>query len=298
MRSIQVLSGLFILMLTVQAWTESEITTAKNKKPFPVKYISETDQKISIKTVTLAPVYDNVNAVYSAPIQKLLIDLLQSDKVWGYSAFPNLEKKIFVETYDNKPKDVLDVLDQTKSQALLTAMITKGPHGLTARLKLYTQDQGLILLEESFQDISTFEVAKVREEFVTLYHRLKNKLPYQGAVLSRRGLDITLNMGEKNGISVGQEIALAQILKLNRHPKLKTLVGVEKEILGKVQITKVEPYLSFGQIIFEKETGVIEVGAKVIPTDFIAYPKPVINPDGVVTGDRISQETDAKPLNK
>lgn len=298
MRSIQVLSGLFILMLTVQAWTESEITTAKNKKPFPVKYISETDQKISIKTVTLAPVYDNVNAVYSSAIQKLLIDLLQSDKTWGYSEFPDMTKKIFVETFDTKPKEVLDILDKTKTQALLTAMITKGPHGLTARLKLYTQDQGLILLEENFQDISTFEVAKVREEFVTLYHRLKNKLPYQGSVLSRRGLDVTLNAGEKNGIKVGQEIALAQILKLNRHPKLKTLVGVEKEILGKVQITKVEPYLSFGQIIFEKETGVIEVGAKVIPTDFIAYPKPVINPDGVVTGDRISQEAETKPLNK
>jgi hypothetical protein len=171
-------------------------------------------------------------------------------------------------------------------------MITKGPHGLTARLKLYTQDQGLILLEENFQDMNTFEIAKVREEFVTLYHRLKNKLPYQGSVLSRRGLELTLNIGEKNGVKVGQEIALAQILKLNRHPKLKTLVGVEKEILGKVQITKVEPYLSFGQIIFEKETGVIEVGAKVIPVDFIAYPKPVINPEGIVTGDRVSKDTD------
>lgn len=292
MRLIHILGALFILSIAIQAWTESEITSAKNKKPFPVKYVSETDQKISIKTVTLAPVYDNVNAIYSGPIQKLLVDLLQSDKIWGYAEYPEPNKKIFVETFDTKPKEVLDLLDKTKTQALLTAMITKGPHGLTARLKLYTQDQGSILLEESFQDINTFEVAKVREEFVNLYHRLKNKLPYQGSVLSRRGLDVTLNIGEKNGVKVGQEVALAQILKLNRHPKLKTLVGVEKEILGKVQITKVEPYLSFGQIIFEKETGVIEIGAKVIPTDFIAYPKPVLNPDGIVTGDRVSKDTD------
>jgi len=286
MRLINILGALFILSVGVKAWTESEVISTKNKKPFPVKYVSDIDQKISIKTVTLAPVYDNVNAVYSAAVQKLLVDLLQSDKTWGYAEFPDMNKKIFVETFDTKPKEVLDILDKTKTQALLTAMITKGPHGLTARLKFYTQDQGLVLLEENFQDINTFEVAKVREEFVTLYHRLKNKLPYQGSVLSRRGLDVTLNIGEKNGVKVGQEVALAQILKLNRHPKLKTLVGVEKEILGKVQITKVEPYLSFGQIIFEKETGVVEVGAKIIPTDFIAYPKPVLNPDGIVTGDR------------
>lgn len=286
MRSVKILSAFLVLMLGVQAWTESEITNTKNKKPFPVKYVSDIDQKISIKTVTLAPVYDNVNSVYSAPIQKLLVDLLQSDKVWGYAGYPDTSQKVFIETFDTKPKEVLDILTQTKTQALLTAMITKGPHGLTARLKLYSQDQGLILLEESFQDLSTFEIAKVREEFVTLYHRLKNKLPYQGSVLSRRGVEVTLNIGEKNGAKIGQEIALAQILKINRHPKLKTMIGVEKEILGKVQITKVEPYLSFGQIVFEKETGVVEVGAKIIPTDFIAYPRPVLNPDGIVVNDR------------
>lgn len=291
MSSINIVSVFLIIFVSFKAWTESEVISTKNKKPFPVKYVSEIDQKISIKTVTLAPVYDNVNAVYSAPIQKLLVDLLQSDKVWGYSEYPDSAKKVFIETFDTKPKEVLELLEKTKTQGLLTAMITKGPHGLTARLKFYTQDQGIILLEESFQDINTFEIAKVREEFVSLYHRLKNKLPYQGSVLSRRGLDVTMNIGEKNGIKVGQEIALAQILKLNRHPKLKTLVGVEKEILGKVQITKVEPYLSFGQIIFEKETGVIEVGAKIIPADFIAYPKPVINPDGIVTGDRVSKDS-------
>lgn len=288
--SLKTFSAFFIFTLGLTAFAESEVTAAKNKKPFPIKYISEIDQKISIKTVTLAPVYDNVNAVYSAPIQKLLVDLLQSDKIWGYAEFPTTEKKVFVETYDTKPKEVLDILDKTKSQALLTAMITKGPRGLTARLKLYSQDQGVVLLEESFQDVNTFEVARVREEFVALYHQLKNKLPYQGSVLSRRGLELTLNIGEKNGIKVGQEVSLAQILKLNRHPKLKTLIGAEKEILGKVQITKVEPYLSFGQIIFEKETGVIDVGAKIIPTDFIAYPKPILNPDGIVVGDKISQD--------
>ncbi len=288
----QLLTPAFILILATVCFadkpTKNEIVDAKNKKPFPVKYVSEVDQKILIKTLTLAPVYDNVNGIYSTPVQKLLTELLQADKVWGYAEYPESEKKIFVETFDTKQKEVLDVLEKTKSQGLLTAIITKGPHGLSAKLKLYTQDQGLLLLEETFQDINTFEVSRVREEFVTLYHQLKNKLPYQGTVLSRRGLELTLNIGEKNGAKVGQEISLAQILKINRHPKLKTLISVEKEILGKVQITKVEPYLSFGQIIFEKETGVIEVGAKIIPTDYIAYPKPVLNPEGIVTGDRAS----------
>lgn len=274
----------FILIFCLSA-SSQEPTTTKNKTPFPVKYTSLIDQKIILKTLTLAPVYDNVNGIYSNPIQKLLVDLLQSDKVWGYSEFPEFEKKIFIEKFDSQPNDVIEVLEKTKSQGLLTAFVTKGPRGLNAKLKLFTQDQGLILIEESFLDINTFEISKLREIFVTMYHNIKNKLPYRGYVLSRRGLDVTLNLGSINGIQAGQELVLAQILKINRHPKLKIMIGAEKEIIAKLKVTKVEPYLSFAQIIFEKETGVVDIGAKVLPTEYVGYPIPQINAEGVVLGD-------------
>jgi hypothetical protein len=118
-----------------------------------------------------------------------------------------------------------------------------------------------------------------------MYQNLKNKLPYRGYVLSRRGADVTISLGTINGVKAGQELTLAQIIKLNRHPKLKFLVGVEKEIIAKVLVKKAEPYLSFGQITFEKETGVVDVGAKVLPTEFISYPLPEINKDGEVVGE-------------
>ena len=40
---------------------------------------------------------------------------------------------------------------------------------------------------------------------------------------------------------MGQELTLAQIIKVNRHPKLKFLVGVEKEIIAKVVVKKAVP---------------------------------------------------------
>lgn len=271
---------------STQVSTSQEVNSTKKSNSFPVKYISEIDQKIIVKSVTLAPVYDNTRSIYAAPIEKLLTDLLQADKVWGYSEFADKNKKIFVELYDSKPNDVLDVLKRSQAQGLLTAIITKGPHGLNARLKLFTQDQGLLLAEESFSDFETFEIAKVREEFVSLYHKLKNKLPYSGYIQSRKGLQVTINIGEKNGVKTGQEIAIAQILKINRHPKLKLMTGVEKEIIGKLLITKAEPYLSFAQIIFEKESGVVDVGGKTLPVDFISYPIPLLDKEGEVIGDQ------------
>ena len=280
----QLAASAMILFFGVFAHAQTIITT-KNKSPFPVKYISQIDQKILLKTITLAPVYDNVSGIYAEPIQKLLIDLLQSDKVWGYSEFPDINTKIFIEKYDSQPNDVLDVLGKTKAQGLLTAFIAKGPRGINAKLKLFTQEQGLILIEDSFQDINTFEISKLRDMFVLMYHNIKSKLPYRGYVLSRRGIDVTLNLGSMNGIKPGQELILAQLLKLNRHPKLKLMIGAEKEIIAKLKVIKVEPYLSFAQIIFEKESGVVDLGAKVLPTDYVAYPVPIINEEGTVIGD-------------
>lgn len=280
------LCTLIILFLNSLVMAQTISMPAKNKNPFPVKYISEIDKKLNLHTITLAPVYDNVKKIYAEPIQKLLIELLKNDKTWGYSPFPDMTKKIFVETYDTNPDEVLDILSKTSSQGLLTAIITKGPNGLSATLRLYTLDQGLLLAEESFQDLAAFEIPRLREEFITLYQNIKNKMPYRGLILSRRGLDVTLNAGSKNGLVAGQELTLAQVLKINRHPKLKYLVSTEKEIIGRIQLTKVEPYLSFAQIIFEKETGVVEVGAKILPTDSISYPRPIINLDGDVIGDK------------
>ncbi len=271
-------------------------SSAKNKTPFPVKYTSKADQNILLRTITLAPVYDNLNGIYAKPVQKLLVDLLQTDKAWGFAEIVGHDQNKFIENYDLYPDDVLDVLSKTNAQGLLTAFITKGPRGLNAKLKLFTHDQGLLLAEESIEDTATFEISKLRQQFVQMYQSLKNKLPYRGYVLSRRGLDVTISLGAINGVKAGQELTLAQIIKLNRHPKLKFLVGVEKEIIAKVIVKKADTYLSFAQITFEKETGVVDIGAKVLPTDFISYPLPEINKEGEVVGEK--KTANSAPVNE
>lgn len=276
---------IFLFLLVSVSNTYAQTSSAKNKSPFPVKYTSLADQNILLRTITLAPVYDNLNGIYAKPIQKLLVELLQNDKAWGYAEIVGHDQNKFIENYDLNSNDVIDVLAQTKAHGLLTAFITKGPRGINAKLKLFSHSDGLILAEESVEDFNTFEIAKLRLQFAQMYQNLKNKLPYRGYVLSRRGLEVTVSLGSVNGVKEGQELTLAQIIKLNRHPKLKTLVGVEKEIIAKIVVKKAEPYLSFAQIVFEKETGVVDLGAKVLPLENIIYPTPELNIDGTVVGD-------------
>ncbi|MGZ3689904.1 MAG: hypothetical protein ACXVAX_00285 [Pseudobdellovibrio sp.] len=294
---IPILLTLFSILSLGSPKLHAQSSSAKNKSPYPVKYTSLADQNILLRTITLAPVYDNLNGIYAQPIQKLLTELLQNDKAWGYAEIVGHDQNKFIENYDLNPNDVLEVLSKTGAQGLLTAFITKGPRGLNAKLKLFTHDQGLILAEESVEDFNEFEISKLRIQFAQMYQNLKNKLPYRGYVLSRRGSDVTISLGTVNGVKEGQELTLAQIIKLNRHPKLKTLVGVEKEIIAKVIVKKADPYLSFAQITFEKETGVVDVGAKVLPTESINYPTPVLNPDGTVAGDATPAQSKAGTVN-
>jgi hypothetical protein len=290
----------FATSLFTSHLAKAQVDTVKNKSPFPVKYSSIADEKILLKTITLAPVYDNTNGIYSKPIQKLLVDLLQSDKSWGFAEIKGHDENKFIENYDINQNDVLDVLNKTEAQGLITAFITKGPRGINVKLKLFTHDEGFILFEESLEDLNAFEISRLREQVILMYQNLKNKLPYRGYVLSRRGLDVTVSLGKINGVKVGQELTLAQIIKLNRHPKLKILVGVEKEIIAKVVVTKADDYLSFAKITFEKETGVVDVGTKVLPTEFVTYPRPVLNKEGTVVGDAIfgGKNNTLEPISK
>jgi hypothetical protein len=92
-------------------------------------------------------------------------------------------------------------------------------------------------------------------------------------------------------LKLGTHVSIVQILKINRHPKLKFAVSNEKEVLGRVTLTKVEPYLSFGQIIMEKEVGVITPGAKILPEEYVKYASPTTSASGKVLQD-LSQSPD------
>ena len=142
--------------------------------------------------------------------------------------------------------------------------------------------EGKPFLQESLVDFKGFETAEVRLEAKRLYESLKYRMPFRANILSRRGQEVTLNLGSAYGLKPDSHISVVQVIRVNRHPKLQFMVGTEKEVLGRVKLFKVEPYLSFGHIVMEKEVGVITTGAKVVPDEFVKYAVPVTTPSGKV----------------
>lgn len=253
----------------------AQIKNLKNDSPYPTKYISADDAHLTLKTLTVAPAYDNVGGVYQAFAEKELVDLISKDQFWALSSFQWPQKLPLnqrrVDIIAEKPEVVQQILNSSQANGMLAAIITKSSNGINVHLILYTQDNGLPLLQLSYQDTSTFEIAKFKEILSELYSQLKQKLPYKALITSRRGNKVTINAGQNASLKMNDQLSVAQIIKINRHPKLKFMTGVEKEIIGQIKLTKVEEFSSFGEITFEKEPGVIEKSSKLLPQNFVSY---------------------------
>lgn len=266
------LGFLFFGLISFTQTASSQATSLKNKTPFPTKYTSLSDEALVIKAVTVAPVYDNANNIYKKSIEDHLKTLIKEDYFWALSEFNSPKKDIRVDEFDEDAKLTLQILEKSQADAVITCFLIKGPQGLNIQMNLYTRDGGKLLLREEYQNPTLFEIIRVKEVISKMYSSLKAKLPYSGYITSRNGNAVTVNIGKKAGLSEGAQVTVAQVLKVNRHPKLNFMTSVEKEIIGRVTLSKIESDSSFGEITFEKENGVIDRGSKILPLEGLTYP--------------------------
>lgn len=265
-----------LTVLSLQYSLAADSSTLPVKK-FPVTYVSQVDQDLILKAVVVPPAYDNVGGVYKKAAEKKLFELISEDDFWTYTSMV-LPKEINPENvradwYEERSDFVKRIITTSKADSLLTVITTKSSTGITVNLTLYTRD-GSPLIAINHRDETLFEINRFNDLIKDLYGQLKAKLPYVGLVASRKGNQVTVNVGAKNGVQINDQISIAQIIHIKRHPKLKIMTGVEKEVIGQVVIDKVESDLSFGHIIFEKESGVIDKGSKLLPISHVQYADP------------------------
>lgn len=242
-------------------------------------YVSSPDRELSINKWTLYPLADNAKGVYAEPLEKELISLLESEQEFQFVPAANF-KKISPEDFEEKKGLAAEFQKASKVQGFWAGRISKGPSGISIRLALFSGAEGKPLLIESKSEIQTFETRELKEEIKQLYRQMKLKIPYRGVVLSRRGLQVTINLGKSSGLTEGQDIDSIQILQIQRHPRFHFLVSTEKEIMGKIRITKVDDKISFGVITSERTDGQVQVGSKVTFDQFVKYSAPVALKDG------------------
>ncbi len=234
-----------------------------------VTYTSNLDQTLTIKTIALAGVRDNVDGIYAAAIIEEMQRLMQLDSQWSF-----IDKKIsplgFNQLFDdtNARKKVCADLNV---DAVLTGRLIRGVGTIAlAQALISCKDLTVIAFEET-RNFTKLDLQEVRGESQRLYTALKNQLPYTGLVLSRTGIDLTINVGKGQGLKLGDELNVAQIVAVQRHPKLQFITRSEKVILGRIRVTQVDDTASIAKILFELEKGVIQTNSKVLGIEAVKY---------------------------
>jgi hypothetical protein len=232
-----------------------------------VEFKSADDELLNIQNIAITNVIDNVNGVYSKTLTEWLFKRIEDDHQWNPISFNRDLKSDYLD-----PDEAKKIMAETKSQALITSRILRGPQGLSLRMTLYVGASGFPLVQEGKISPKTDSLDNIKNEYKNIYEVVHNRLPTDGEILSRSGNEVTLNVGANWNLKPGQSIDAIQILKIQRHPKLHFIVGAEKAILGKIKLTKVDDYLSFGKIAFEKEPNALRVATKILAARATVYP--------------------------
>lgn len=285
MKTSYLIFSIFILCFNLSYAQKKSQTNAQNS------IISLVDQDMTIKHVVVVPISDNAKNIYAQYLNPFLRELVETDKQWQLYDLPNNIQATAVDI-ENSAELAQSIMQKTQTDAILTAHLVKGLKGIRAQLSLYVGESGQLLINEEIVDFQGFDIRDVKSQFAMMYENLRKKLPYRGLVLSRKNLEVTINLGAKHGLKVNDSVNVIQILRINRHPKFHFMISSEKEILGKIVLTKVDEYLSFGSITYERDNGVVQVGAKVQPIDFVKYPAPVVGENGKVV-ENLGQRKDA-----
>jgi len=248
------------------------------------KFVSDVDQSLTLNTLNLLPLVDNVGGIYAKPGTTTVLETLESLHRWQVAPVP-LELAQRPEYFEAAPGNVQALLRKLNSQGLLAGRIVKGPKGLNLAVTLYVGLEGFPLGSETLSDYDAFEIGDVQNQLKILTQKLMQKMPYHTTILSRKGRLLTVGLGRSSGVRAGTEMTVMQIVNVTRHPKFRFILATENLTLGKIRIEKVEEELSFASLLSERTAGAVVPGTKVSWDQFVQYPAIATTSDGKLITD-------------
>lgn len=235
------------------------------------QYKSEIDSLLTIRSITVLPVSDNLDGIYSRPLEQHILEVLGADHKFE-SRSANISGPILTpEELEDSYSQSQQLAASLSTDSYLATRISKGPRGIAVKMTLFLTKDARVLVKQELNDFKLADIASLKQQVGQLVRKVLSALPYDGMVLSREGTRVTVNLGTKDGVIKDQVVSVVQIIKATRHPRFNFLVSTEKEILGKVRLLKVEDTLSFGRIVTEKETNAVQVFSKISGLDSVVY---------------------------
>ncbi len=252
-----------ILLFPVLAWSQPQMEDT-------TEYVSNYDDSITLRKVTFVPSVDNVNGVYSKAINEKLEQLISKNHKWNYVKAPTKTSLLNPEDLIGARGKVKSFSKDLGSDAFFVAELRKDPKQIRLHMYLFSSRSGELITEEEISrpDDNT-EIVQAAVQ--SLFLRILERIPYDALVVSRTDNRITVNAGKADGVTIGQTLTAVKVIGAKKHPKRHFIIKSHKAILGQLRVVKVDPYLSFADIVSETEAGVISENVKVTGISRMQY---------------------------
>jgi hypothetical protein len=245
------------------------------------------DTSLRLKKIFLFPSVDDLSGVLAPKLDEKLVQLFgrnsrfdlvrdaqvmralsPDDKSYGKAASSPVVHKEAARVTGSDTTVVL----KTRSVGNETEMVLE-----------FRDAEGDILFAET-GSIPGFSAMDARWGLIErLYEAVLSKIPFDGTVTGRTGNTITLDLGAAT-IKRGEEVDLARVVSVQRHPLLRTVVGTDYVRVGKARVSTVDRSLSFADVVEEFPGELISPGAKVLRTksNSVRRPEPAytLEPSG------------------
>jgi hypothetical protein len=269
-------AALFFLLVPVArgaadesgAVTINGVTYDKNK-PAGKESAAGYDDSLRLKKVFLFPAVDDMNGVLSAKLDEKLVQLFSHDSRFNLVRDPQVVKAL---SPDDKAYGKATLSPQVHKEAArvtgadTTAILRSKNVGKDAEMTLELRDaQGNLLFSETGSVPGLSPMSARLGLIEKLFRSFLAKIPFDGTVTGRTAKTVTLDLGSSL-VRPGEEVEIARIVSIQRHPLLGTIVGVDYVRIGKARITTADSGLSFAEITEEHPGEVISAGAKVLRT--------------------------------
>ncbi len=249
-------------------------TTVESQNPF----VSSIDELMTIETITILPFSDNSQGIFSRPLEAHVIQRLKDLHRWTFIPSPLPTVSASAEELDRNPNLLGTLTESLTADAFVIGSINRGANGMTLQLDLYLKRDSQLFIRVDQKDYPHSDLKSLTQQMDLLLTRLIRQVPFEGRILSRQGQRVTVNLGQRDGLEVDQELSVVQIIRAQRHPHFNFIVGTDKSTLGQVRVLKVDETLSFGIIVSERERGAIQPNSKISGIHPVTYPDPISEP--------------------
>lgn len=292
---------MFILFFLITSLSQAQDSSgnSSNRSNNPAAksnfYFSQVDSEIQIQKILVLPFLDNASGIYSKPVTQVITEEIENDRRYDLVTQSSVSSPVNPDELAQNSRRTLDLMKATGADSILTGRILQGPQGIQGKLTLFHGREGRALLDADFSNFPLESMQGLENRFKELYRTMHRQLPFQGTILSRTGNDLTINVGAAHGAKVGDTASIIQFLSVQRHPKHDFMISSEREVLGKIRLTRVEPHLSFATVTQEREPLLLRPRHKVALDRFVSYSSPLPDTEAPYLGENPKEWTPQEP---